>query len=102
MRTNDSSLKKIKEISKEGLKIGYDPVLAWVVSDGKEGEELPSTTFLNYAGFYMMRSGWRDNGMFLFFRGGPQGIGHVEQEKLQIVLKAWGKTLLFDPGKFFN
>ena len=100
VRTNDSSLKKIKEISKEGLKIGYDPVLAWVVSDGKEGEELPSTTFLNYAGFYMMRSGWRDNGMFLFFRGGPQGIGHVEQEKLQIVLKAWGKTLLFDPGKY--
>lgn len=100
VRTNDSSLKNIKGISKEGLKIGYDPVLAWVVSDGKEGEELPSTTSLNYAGFYMMRSGWRDNGMFLFFRGGPQGIGHVEQEKLQIVLKAWGKTLLFDPGKY--
>lgn len=100
VRTNDSSLKNIKEISKEGLKIGYDPVLAWIVSDGEEGEELPATTYLNHAGFYMMRSGWKDNGMFLFFRGGPQGIGHAEQEKLQIVLKAWGKDLLFDPGKY--
>lgn len=100
VKTNDSGFKNIKEYSREGLELGYDPVLAWVASDGKEGNALPATTSLDYAGFYMMRSGWYDNGMFVFFRGGPQGIGHAEQEKLQIVLKAWGKTLLFDPGKY--
>lgn len=100
VKTNDSSRKNIKKMSKDGLKIGYDPTLAWVASNGKEGEELPSTTSLNYAGFYMMRSGWNDNGLFLFFRGGPAGIGHAEQDKLQLVLKAWGKELLFDPGKY--
>jgi hypothetical protein len=100
VKTNDSNSRNIRKSAKEGLDLGYDPFLAWAASKGKKGIAPPTTTHLPYAGFYMMRSGWEPDGIFLFFRGGPQGIGHAEQDMLQTVLKAYGKTLLFDPGKY--
>jgi hypothetical protein len=47
-----------------------------------------------------MRSGWKPDDFFLFFRGGPIGIGHQHEEDLEVVLRAWNKTLLYDPGTF--
>lgn len=100
VRTNDSNPRNIRALSKKGLSLGYDPLLAWAASDGKEGIAPATSTVLPYAGFYAMRSGWKKEDQFLFFRGGPQGIGHAEQDMLQVVMKAYGKSLLFDPGKY--
>lgn len=98
--TNDSSPRDVRKLSKKGLELGDDPLLLWAVSGGKKGIAPPTSTMLPYAGFYTMRSGWKPNDLFLFFRGGPEGIGHAEQDMLQVVLRAYGKTLLFDPGKY--
>jgi len=98
--TNDSSPKDVRKLSKRGLDLGEDPLLLWAASGGKKGIAPPTSTELPYAGFYTMRSGWKPNDLFLFFRGGPEGIGHAEQDMLQVVLRAYGKTLLFDPGKY--
>ena len=37
---------------------------------------------------------------FIFFRAGPPGIGHDHQEKLEVVMSAWGAHLLIDPGNY--
>lgn len=100
VKTNDSNPRNIRKESRAGLGLENDSLLLWAASNGKEGVAPPTSNMLEYAGFYMMRSTWEEDGVFLFFRGGPQGIAHAEQDMLQIVLKAWNETLLFDPGKY--
>jgi hypothetical protein len=96
--TNDSADWNAINTSREGLNLAYDPLLDWAVSGGKRGTGLPDSTMLPYAGFYTMRGGWKPDDLFLFFRAGPTGIGHEHEDMLQVVLKAWGKTLLLEPG----
>jgi hypothetical protein len=55
---------------------------------------------LPYAGFYAMRSGWKGDDLFLFFRAGPTGIGHIHEDMLEITLRAFGQNLLFDAGNY--
>jgi hypothetical protein len=98
VNTNDSSQWNAIETSRKGLELGYDPLLEWAASGGKQGKGLPDSTMLPYAGFYTMRSGWKPDDQFLFFRGGPTGCAHEHEDMLQVVLKSWGKTLLLDPG----
>lgn len=99
--TNDSTPVNAREMAKKGLAIGDDPILSWAASNGRQGKPLPDSTALEYAGFYAMRGGWAPNDIFLFFRGGPVGAsGHSENDMLQVVLKAWGRTLLTEPGKY--
>jgi hypothetical protein len=98
--TNDSWDINAIEWAKKGLKLAKDPLLLWAVSGGKEGIAPPDSTMLPYAGFYAMRSGWKPEDFFLFFRAGPSGIGHQHEDMLEIVLRAWNQNLLIDPGTY--
>ena len=98
--TNDSGDYNAARTAREGLKLGYDPLLDWAASGRTTGKGLPDSTMLPYAGFYAMRGGWKPDDLFLFFRAGPTGIGHEHEDMLEIVLRAWNKTLLFDPGSY--
>lgn len=100
--TNDSwNAPNARDMAREGYRIlGDDPLLAWAASNGKEGTPPPTSAMLPYAGFYAMRGGWNPGDLFLFFRAGPIGTGHQHQEQLEVVLAAWGRTLLFDPGVY--
>jgi len=98
--TNDSSAVDIAAKAREGLELGDDPLLRWAATRGREGQAPPDSTALPYAGFYAMRGGWKPNDFFLFFRAGPTGIAHEHEDMLEVVLRAWNKTLLFDPGTY--
>ncbi len=99
--TNDSCPINVVGLAKRGLQLlGNDPVLNWIASGGKEGAALPTSTMLPYAGFYAMRGGWNLDDTYLFFRAGPAGMGHEHEDMLEIVLRAWNKTLLFDAGNY--
>ncbi len=98
--TNDSVPVSAALKAGEGLKIAYDPLLAWAASHGQKGDAPPVSDALPYAGFYAMRSGWKRDDLFLFFRAGPTGILHQHEDMLEVVLRAWNKTLLFDPGTY--
>jgi len=98
--TNDSWIINAMNWAPRGLKVGDDPVLEWAATRGKKGTAPPDSTMLPYAGFYAMRSGWKPDDVFLFFRGGPSGFGHQHEEDLEVVLRAWNKTLLYDPGTY--
>jgi hypothetical protein len=98
--TNDSGPYHVANMLADALKLSDDPTLEWAASGGKKGTQPPDSTMLPYAGFYAMRGGWKLNDMFLFFRAGPPGVGHEHEDMLEVVMRAWNKTLLFDPGTY--
>jgi hypothetical protein len=98
--TNDSVVVDIAHKAAEGLELGDDPLLTWAATHGRMGVAPPDSDALPYAGFYAMRGGWKRDDTFLFFRAGPIGIGHDHESSLEIVLRAWNKSLLFEPGTY--
>jgi hypothetical protein len=73
----------------------------WYATDGKEGRPPAETSHaFPYAGYYVMRSGWDSGARWLWFDGGPFGYGHQHEDKLEIVVAAYGKLFLTDPGNF--
>jgi hypothetical protein len=73
--------------------------LRWVLTQGKEGSAPGFTSkFLDWSGYAVMRSGWGRKENYLVFDVGPLGFGHIHQDKLNLVLWAWGREILFDSG----
>jgi hypothetical protein len=71
----------------------------WIATDGEEGVVPDFTSvLLPYAGFAVMRSGWDTEANYLLFDGGLLGYGHYHQDKLQVVLHAYGREMLYDGG----
>ena len=61
----------------------------------------PAKTSWNfpYAGYGVMRSGWEADANFLCFDAGPLGSSsHRHEDKLNVVLWAYGREILFDSG----
>ncbi|MEI8289012.1 MAG: heparinase II/III family protein, partial [Verrucomicrobiota bacterium] len=71
----------------------------WVASDGASGVP-PSFTSYNYpwAGYNVMRSGWSRTDNYLCLDGGAMGAAHQHQDKLNVVLWANGRKILYDSG----
>jgi hypothetical protein len=73
----------------------------WIVTDGKEGTPPDHTShFFPYAGQVVMRSGWEREALFLGFEAGPFGYGHQHEDKLSLVIFAYGKDLLVEGGSY--
>jgi hypothetical protein len=75
----------------------------WIVTKGKQGAcpRFTSVTF-PYAGYLVLRSDWETNANYLFFDAGPVGYRHAHQDKLEVVMGAYGRQILFDspqPGE---
>ena len=72
---------------------------AWVATDGAEGAPPGYTSvYLPYAGQGAMRSGWERDANCLSFDFGLVGYRHAHQDKLNLVLWACGRQVLFDSG----
>jgi hypothetical protein len=73
----------------------------WYATDGAKGK-LPAhaSHAFPYAGYFVQRSGWDANARWLLFDGGPFGYGHQHEDKLQILVEAYGKSFLVDPGVY--
>lgn len=75
------------------------PDFQWVATDGKQGTPPRETSrAFPWAGYYAMRSGWGRDANLLVLDAGPLGNGHVHQDKLNVVVWAGGRELLFDGG----
>jgi hypothetical protein len=73
----------------------------WYASDGKQGQPPAELSHaFPYAGYYVMRSGWDPDARWLWFDGGPFGYGHQHEDKLEIVVEAYGRRFLVDPGNY--
>ena len=73
----------------------------WIVTDGHAGTPPEHIShFFPYAGQVVMRSGWGRDALFLGFEAGPFGYGHQHEDKLGIVVFAYGKELLVEGGSY--
>jgi hypothetical protein len=71
----------------------------WVESDDAVGTPPAFTSiYLNRAGEAAMRSGWSRQDNYLGFRLGPIGMGHQHQDKLGVVIWAYGRSIVFNTG----
>lgn len=77
------------------------PDFLWYATDGAKGQPPAEASHaFPYAGYFVQRSGWDAGARWLWFDGGPFGYGHQHEDKLQILLEAYGKSFLVDPGNY--
>ncbi len=71
----------------------------WVATGGKQGAPPTKTSHaFNNVGYFALRSGWETDANYLVFDVGPLGYAHIHQDKLNVVLWAYGRPVLFDSG----
>lgn len=77
-----------------------NPVFQWFATDGAQGRRPEYTSVaMPYAGYIALRSGWEPDANCLGFDVGKIGWTHAHQDKLNVVLWAWGRQVLIDPGR---
>lgn len=84
--------------------LGYFPDrkdYSYIVSNGEQGVE-PSfkSTWMSWAGWYIMRSGWNRDALYSFFEVGPLAPGHFHEDKLSFILYGYGNGLLTEGGNY--
>lgn len=73
----------------------------WAFTEGLEGKPPVETSipFL-YSGYYVMRTGWDQQAVWGLFDAGPFGRGHQHEDKLNLLVHAYGKLLLTEGGNY--
>lgn len=100
-RTNDTpNTQDISEVLQVGAELFPDRKdFVWGATKGVQGESPAQTSVgFDYAGYYVMRSGWDAEANMLCFDAGPAGLAHIHQDKLNVMLWAFGRELLLDTG----
>jgi hypothetical protein len=71
----------------------------FIASGGKKGTMPRETSHaFPYAGYFVMRDGWQTDSCMSVFDAGPLGNGHSHQDKLNLIVYAYGREILFDSG----
>jgi hypothetical protein len=99
---NDSGPNSIVGFMTEGAKLFPNRAeFQWIASSGRDGSP-PGRTSVEfpYAGQFFMRSGWESNALWLCMDGGPFGAGHQHEDKLSVILTAFGRPLLVEGGTY--
>ncbi|HPU25849.1 MAG TPA: alginate lyase family protein [Phycisphaerae bacterium] len=70
----------------------------YVYSNGKQGSPPQEKSYaFPHGGYYYMRNDWSRQSNYMGFRCGPHG-SHGHLDPLSIVVAAYGRTVLIDPG----
>ena len=73
----------------------------YFATNGKEGA-LPDFTSvaLPYSGIATMRTSWNKDAVWFFMESAPYGRGHQHEDKLNVLMYAYGKDVLADSGTY--
>lgn len=71
----------------------------WFATDGAEGTEPEFLSYVfPYSGCAVMRSGWERDAVWGYMDCSPFGHGHHHEDKLNVLIFAYGKKLLTETG----
>jgi hypothetical protein len=71
----------------------------WFSTNREKGNPpLKASHAFDYGGLYVMRSGWEEKANLLIFDTGPLVTMHEHQDKLHLMLWAYGREMLYDGG----
>lgn len=99
---NDSDRLDLRPILARAARHHARPDWTWIATNGKSGTRpagLPSV-FFPWAGQLIMRSGWDRAAHWAMFDVGPSGVAHQHNDKLNLVVSAFGRDLLVDTGRY--
>ena len=99
---NDGSNTKASEWSAKAVKFFPEREdFRYFATGGKEGK-LPDYTSvaLPYSGMAAMRTGWSRDDMWVFMESAPFGRGHQHEDKLNVLMYAYGKEVMRDSGNY--
>ena len=101
-RWNDSWHVDVSGTLKKGFALfDHRKDFQWIATSGQGGRRPDHTShFFPYAGQVVLRSGWGSDALFLGFEAGSFGYGHQHEDKLGIVIFAYGKELLVEGGSY--
>jgi hypothetical protein len=73
----------------------------WAATNGAQGRP-PRVTSIAFAdaGYYISRSGWAPDAFWLLLDAGHFGYGHQHEDKLNLLLHAYGRLLLTEGGNY--
>ena len=99
---NDSGAGGVMSYLEEGAKLFPQRAdFRWVATEGREGKPPEHTAHeFPYAGQFIMRTGWDRNALWVCMDGGPFGFGHQHEDKLSVILTAFGRPLLVEGGVY--
>jgi hypothetical protein len=99
---NDGGMVAIRRSMEEGFEyFPHRTDFQWAATGGAKGDMPKKTSYaFPYAGQFAMRSGWDVDDRYLLMDAGPFGYGHQHEDKLSIVLCAYGKVHVIDPGNY--
>lgn len=73
----------------------------WAYTEGQQGKPPIETSIpLPYSGYYVMRTGWDRQAVWAMFDAGPFGRGHQHEDKLNLLIHAYGMLLLTEGGNY--
>ena len=77
------------------------PVYRWFATEGEEGSPPDFTSVrMPWAGFYVMRSGWEKDALYLCLDAGPLGKGHWHEDALNFECYGYGEILISEVGVY--
>lgn len=69
--------------------------------NGQAGEPPPFTSLeFPYGGYYVMRSGWSRDALYMLFKASRLGTGHMQEDCNSFTLTAFGRNMLVDSGNY--
>lgn len=73
----------------------------WAASAGREGTPPAETSLaFPYAGYIVFRTSWAPDAIWALLDGGPFGYAHQHEDKLNVLLHAYGHLLLTEGGNY--
>ena len=73
----------------------------WFATHRKEGAPPAwKSCQMPYAGLVAMRNSWNADGVWGFMDCGPLGMAHVHEDKLNVLVSAYGKNMLVEAGTY--
>jgi hypothetical protein len=99
---NDSGWQAVGNTLREGFELFPErDDFRWGASGRREGQPPAfESLVMPYAGWVVMRSGWGPADCWLLFDAGPFGTGHQHEDKLSIILAAYGRPLVTEAGVY--
>ncbi|MBQ9115772.1 MAG: heparinase II/III-family protein, partial [Clostridia bacterium] len=77
------------------------PHFKWFATDGQEGNPPEYLSYgFPYSGCAVMRTDWGRDAVWAYMDCSPFGRGHQHEDKLNVLLDAYGKTLLTEGGVY--
>ena len=73
----------------------------WFATEGKEGEPPDYLSYVfPYAGAAVFRTSWAEDAVWGYMDCSPFGRGHQHEDKLNMLISAYGKNMLVEPGNY--